>query len=445
MANFEAISIVIDFIKRMKIFKFPKTLCYLLITLTILACSKNNIPQTIHGSPAVNSSKTLEKPYLILISLDGFRWDYVERFKPPYMSAFIAEGMQAASIIPSFPSKTFPNHYTLATGMYPDHHGIIGNSFYRPDLDLTYTVGNRERVQDSRFYKGTPIWVQAAKEGMVTASYFFVGTETEIQGIQPTYYFDYNKDIDKEERVSQALKWLALPKEKRPHLITMYFEDMDDIGHAEGPNNDKALRSKLISLDSTLGTLFEGVKKTGLPVNIIIASDHGMLEVPTDKYLSLDIITNEEAYLTVSNGAMVSIHPKDPTQTEAIFKELKAKEHLFKVYKTTETPGFEYTPTNSGWGPIQIIPDPGYYFTSNRAIAYKKNTKILVSGEHGFDPKLQEMNGILYGNGPAFKKGYRAPAVKNIHLYPLMCEILGLRIPKEVDGKLSELEEVLAK
>lgn len=429
----------------MKNIKFLQKLTFLLISLVFLsACSKNNIPQ-LNGSPAVNSKKALEKPYLIVISLDGFRWDYVQRFKPPHMVKFIEEGMQAEAIIPSFPSKTFPNHYTLVTGMYPDHHGLIGNSFYRPDLDLIYTIGNRERVSDSRFYGGTPIWVEAAKEGMVTASFFFVGSEAAIQGIQPTYYFEYDKSVLKEDRVNQALNWLALPPEKRPHLITMYFEDMDNIGHSKGPNDDQALKAQLLELDKALGDLFEGVKKTGLPVNIIITSDHGMLEVPTEKYLSVDAITNDEDYLTVSNGAIVSIHPKDPAKTEAIFEELKAKEHLYKVYKTIDTPGFEYTPSNSAWGPIQVVPDAGYYFTSSRAIAFKKNNKIQVSGEHGFDPKIKEMNGILYGNGPAFKVGYMAPAVKNIHLYPLMCQILDLDVPKEVDGNIKELIEVLIK
>jgi predicted AlkP superfamily pyrophosphatase or phosphodiesterase len=411
----------------------------IIVALIFLSCKSKSYNSTVTS----NSKESLEKPYLILISLDGFRWDYVDRFNPPHLSSFINSGVKAESLIPSFPSKTFPNHYTIATGLYPENHGLVGNSFYSNELKLNYAIRDRKMVENGAFYKGTPIWVQANKEGVVSASYFFVGSETKIQGILPTYYHRYDGSVKNEKRVSQVLKWLYLPKEQRPHMITLYFSDMDDTGHRYGPNNDEELKKTLLELDKNLGDLFEGVKSTGLPVNIIVVSDHGMSEVASENYIAIEDVKNDSKYLTVNNGAILNIHPKNNFSTDSIYKYLKKKELNFKVYKTKDTPGFEYIPKNKDWGAIQIIPDFSYYFSISKSIEFKKNSLRKVSGVHGYSPEYKDMHGIFYANGPAFKKGYEIPSVKNIHIYPLMCEILGLDISDNIDGKLLEIENVL--
>ena len=410
---------------------------------TLLSCKSNK--KIVAATPTTNSAESLEKPYLILVSLDGFRWDYVEKYNPPHMSDFIKNGVQAESLIPSFPSKTFPNHYTIATGLYPDKHGIIGNSFYSYKKDLTYKIRNREMVEDGSFYGGSPIWIQAGKAGMVSASYFFVGSEANVQGLHPTYFYQYDGSVKNETRVAQVIDWLNLPEQERPHMITMYFSDMDDTGHRFGADNEDELKKTLSNLDTNLGDLFKGVKATGLPVNIIIVSDHGMSNVPTDHLIAMDDIKNDSLYTTIDNGAIVNIHPKENIDIDAIFEELKLKENHFKVYTTKNTPGFEYQPQNKDWGSIQVIPDFGYYFTSGQRIESLKKNSIQKIGVHGYDPSYKDMHGIFYANGPAFKIGYVAPSVKNIHVYPLMCDILGIDIPKDIDGKLNELESVLKK
>ncbi len=410
--------------------------------LGLLSCSpKISAPA---GEPtALNTKKTLEKPYLILISLDGFRWDYVRRFNPPNLTTFIENGVQAEALIPAFPSKTFPNHYTIATGMYPDKHGLLGNSFYSYDKKDIYRLGDREKVEDGAWYRGSPIWITANNAGMVTASFFFVGSEADIQGIRPTYYYRYDGSVQNEVRINQVLEWLKMPEKQRPHMITLYFSDMDDTGHRYGPNDDEQLKKTLMDLDADLGKLFKGVEQTDLPVNIIIVSDHGMLEVPVEKYLPIEAVLNDETCLTINNGAIVSIHPKKESQTDSVFNALKSKEDNFKVYKTAETPYFEHIPKNKNWGSIQIIPDDGYYFSGLRRINSMKGSSQKVYGEHGFDPEIKAMHGIFYGNGPAFKKGYTMPAVKNIHIYPLMCRILDLEISDDVDGNLDQIGSVL--
>ncbi|MEZ4953474.1 MAG: ectonucleotide pyrophosphatase/phosphodiesterase [Saprospiraceae bacterium] len=421
-----------------------KFLSFILISILLFTHCNNKINVT-DGVTPLNSKETINKPYVILISLDGYRWDYTKRFNPPNISKLIAEGAQAESIIPCFPSKTFPNHYSIATGMYPNNHGLLDNSYFNLNKNATYKTKDREIVEDGSWYGGTPIWVHAAQSGMVTASFFFVGSEADIKGIRPTYYFKYDGSIKNEDRVQQALDWLTMPDGERPHLITMYFSDMDDIGHRVGPNNDDRLREAILELDEDLGILFNGVKNTGLPVNIIIVSDHGMLEIPTDQYIALESIENDEHYLAVSNGAIVHIYPKNENDIEKIFLELKSKENHFTVYKTEDTPQFEINPTNKNWGGILVVPDKGWYFTSQRNIGFKKTKNIEFSGEHGFDPEFKELQGIFYANGPSIKNGIEIPSVKNIHVYPLICEILGLKIPKEIDGKLEVLESILDK
>ena len=410
-----------------------------IISITLASCKSN----LVGANSTINTNKTLKKPYLILISLDGFRWDYVERFAPPHLSDFIKNGVKSASLIPSFPSKTFPNHYTIATGMYPDNHGILGNSFYNYEKKLTYSIRNRERVEDGSFYGGSPIWVQADKAGMVSASYFFVGTEASIKGSRPTYYYSYDGSIKNDVRVAQAIKWLSLPAKNRPHVITLYFSDMDDIGHRFGPHNDEKLKKVLYDLDKTLGDLFTGVEKTGLPVNIIIVSDHGMANITQTNFIPIEDIKNDSLYTLIDNGAIVNVHPKKDVEVDTVIKLLKSKASHFKVYRTENTPEFEYNPKNQDWGTAQIIPDFGYYFSTNTRIEAMKNNLNSTFGVHGYDTKYKEMHGIFYANGPAFKKGYELASIKNIHIYPLMCKILGLEIPANIDGHIDQIRSVL--
>ncbi len=401
-----------------------------------------------------NSSKSIvyddtlstnQDQYLILISLDGMRWDYVDRFKPPHLTTFIEEGVKANSLIPSFPSKTFPNHYTIATGLYPDHHGLLGNNFYSHEKQVIYNTRDRGLVEDGSFYGGLPIWVNAHKAGIVTASFFFVGTEADIGGIHPTYYYNFDGSIPNDTRVDQALEWLNLPSAERPRLITMYFSDMDNTGHRYGPNNDLVLGKALFNLDEKLGRLFRGIESTGLPVNVIIVSDHGMKEVSVEKYIPIEKIQNEDLYLTIDNGSIVNIHVKDGISVDEAYNYLKNIEGPFREYNTESTPYFENQPQNKDWGEIQVIPDEGFYFSSIRGINMRKKSSRNVFGQHGFDPDTKEMHGIFYANGPALKSGYKISSLKNIHIYPLMCKILGLDIPSNIDGDLNKIKKVLRK
>lgn len=421
---------------------FQYSLLLLLSTVALFSCNRK-AASSAQERITTNTPVAQKAPYLLLISLDGFRWDYVEKFSPPHLSAFIGEGVQAESLIPAFPSKTFPNHYTIATGMYPDKHGLVGNSFYSYEKKQLYKIGNRKVVEDGTFYRGTPIWVKAHEHDMVSASYFFVGSEADVQGKRPTYYYRYDGAVKNETRVAQAIEWLKLPARKRPHLITMYFSDLDDVGHDYGPGKEEEIRKVLLELDQRLGDLFEGVSATGLPVNIIIVSDHGMANQSVAQLLPVEDIRNDSLFMTVNNGAIVNIHPHEGVSIDRVLQYLKSRQHHFKVYRTEDTPEFEYRPQNKDWGAIQVIPDIGYYFSGKKGIAAHREAGTTVIGVHGYTPTMRDMHGIFYAKGPAFKSGYTIPSLANVHLYPLMCELLGLDIPADIDGALEEIKSVL--
>lgn len=389
-----------------------------------------------------------KKPVVILISLDGFRYDYVERFQPENLSRFIAEGTAAKGLIPSFPSKTFPNHYTIATGMLPEHHGLVDNAFYEPFKNQVYTMGNREVVQDGYWYGGTPIWVWAEQNGIKSASYFFVGSEAPVQGVRPTYYYDYDGSVSNLTRISKVFEWLQLPEEDRPRMITLYFSDMDDTGHRYGPSNDAELKKTLTRLDRELGALFEGLKSFEEEIHVILVSDHGMADVKKEQLINLDQLTQGIEARVVNNGALAHLHLKNPLDKEKVIKLLleRSQDITIDDLQTNEN----YTDISKfpqRVGDLVILPKLGYYLADERGmVRYQNNAarfKTEVFGEHGFSPRNQEMWGIFYAKGPQIKSGATIEPFQNIHIYPLLCQLLGLPIPDGIDGKKEVLNPVL--
>lgn len=389
------------------------------------------------------------KPKVILISLDGFRYDYVNRFQPENITRFIENGVAAKSLIPSFPTKTFPNHYTIATGMRPEHHGIVDNSFYDPTKDQTYEIRNREIITDGSWYGGTPLWVLAEQNGMKSASYFFVGSEADVQGVRPSYYYDYDGRINNLTRVSKVFEWLQMPDSIRPQMIAMYFSDMDDVGHGYGADNDAQLSRRLMQLDRELGALFEGVKSLDQDVNIIIVSDHGMADVALEKYIPLDEITKGVSGRVVNSGALAHIYLDDPKDKAETIAKIGMEAEGYTVFDPTK--GGYYQDMNSHGdriGDLIILADLGYYFMENEkyreVIARRMRIdETKVRGTHGYSQEYPEMHGIFYANGPQIKSGLTINSFDNIHVYPLICKILGLPIPDDIDGEIQVLAPIL--
>jgi predicted AlkP superfamily pyrophosphatase or phosphodiesterase len=389
-----------------------------------------------------------KEPILILISLDGFRHDYVERFQPENLSRFIAEGTAAKGLIPSFPTKTFPNHYTIATGMLPEHHGLVDNAFYEPAKDQVYTMGNRDIVQDGYWYGGTPIWVLAEQQGIKAASYFFVGTEAPIQGVRPSYYYDYDGGVPNLTRIAKVFDWLRLPEVDRPRLITLYFSDMDDTGHRYGPNNDLELKKTLDRLDHELGALFEGLESFDLPIHVVLVSDHGMMEVKQENLILLEDLTEGIKGRVVNNGALAHLHLENPKEKQKVIQVLLSRNPNLTIDDLSTTENYsDLTAFPQRKGDLLILPKEGYYLTDVKGkVRYQSNAarfQTQVFGEHGFSPRYKDMRGIFYAKGPMIKVGLEIEPFQNIHIYPLLCRILNLPLPANLDGKAAVLEPVL--
>ncbi|WPR73845.1 ectonucleotide pyrophosphatase/phosphodiesterase [Algoriphagus sp. NG3] len=397
--------------------------------------------------PLVSSAQENTEPIVLLISLDGFRYDYVARFQPENLSRFIATGVAAKSMMPSFPSKTFPNHYTIATGMKPEHHGLVDNSFYDPEKDQTYGIGKKELVQDGTWYGGTPLWVLAEQNNIKAASYFFVGSEADVQGIRPSYYYAYDGGVSNLTRVTEVFKWLELPQAERPRMITLYFSDMDDVGHRYGPNNEEQLSAALERLDRELGALFEGLKSIDMTINVIVVSDHGMADIPVDNFLNLNELTRNIPGRVVNNGALAHVYLENEKDKKKVIKALEKSAMPIHVTDVDHKENYQDLMYKDRIGDILIIPDRGYYLAWGSALPrIRQNAESLgteVLGEHGFSPAYKDMHAIFYANGPAFKTGLEIETFQNIHVYPLICKILGLPIPEDIDGKLEVLEPIL--
>lgn len=393
------------------------------------------------------SQKTINdlKPTVILISLDGFRYDYPDKFGTPNILKLAREGVRAKWMIPSFPTKTFPNHYTIATGLYPEHHGIVENNVY--DFGEVFTIGNREKVQDGKWWYGEPIWVTAQKQGQIAASYFFVGSEAPIDGVLPKFRRTYNGKVPPEMRVDKALEWFDLPVNRRPTMITLYFSDTDDAGHEFSPDAEETKYAAL-NADRYIGRLMDGLRARGIDekVNVIIVSDHGMASVDfRQKTLLDDYFDFDLAEKILWTNEIVQIFP-NKGKTDEIYSKINKLEHT-TCWKKENVPERLHYNVGKRIAPIICSSEEGWLTTS------KKRYQDLIEdeedlsqphGAHGYDNKYQSMQATFIAHGAAFKKGYTAEPFENTNVYELMCEILKLR-PAPNDGDLLNVSSMLKK
>lgn len=389
-----------------------------------------------------------ETPYVIMISFDGFRHDYVERFNLPNFKTFINQGSRAKALIPSFPSKTFPNHYTLATGLYPGHHGLVDNSFYDSDHKEVYTMRIKERVTDSYYYGGTPLWTLVQLHGLKSASYFWVGSEQTEEGKHPAYYYPYDESVPFTARVDQAITWLKMPEQDRPHLIMLYFSSPDHEAHEHGPVAPET-KQVLFKMDSLLGDLMKKLKQVTLPVNVVLVSDHGMKELTArqETYIFLRelINTRHPSVKVINGGTQAHIYTQNKAQRDSVYDLLRAKEKNFKVLKREEFPAkWNYNTERSG--DLMILAKQGHYIQDKDWSEFMKGVVPGSKfGVHGYDPsKEKDMLGIFYAQGPNIKQGIVIPAFENIHVYPFIALLLQLSVPV-IDGRQDVLEKLYVK
>lgn len=404
---------------------------------SIVSAQPNITQQIVKGR--VNSLKQQQKPYVILISADGFRYDYARKYRARHLLALSDAGVSAASMFPSFPSITFPNHYTLVTGLYPAHHGLVSNRFYAPELKRSYNYKSAS-VTQGLWYGGTPLWVLAEQQHMLSASFYWVGSEAPIKGVLPTYYYHYNEKIDIHKRIETVRNWLRLPVAKRPHLITIYFPEVDHAGHKYGPESRETGRQVLF-IDSAVNELVKAVSQTGLKVNYLFVSDHGMVTLNDKDAIKLPLI-DKRKFIVSGDATLVELYAKQAgahTINAAYKALLKTKGKAYNVYLKNNVPAYLHYGAKDDWhnhiGDILLIPRFPHVFRLGKG--------KINPGFHGFDPVVKAMGATFYAWGPAFKTRLKIPSFENINVYPIVTRILGLNYADKIDGTAKVANEVL--
>ncbi len=391
-----------------------------------------------------NSQEGKSKPYVIMISTDGFRYDYAEKYNAQNLLKLSNSGIRAKAMIPSYPSITFPNHWSLITGLYPSHHGLVDNFFYDYKIGKGYAMNKKENAEDGSWYGGTPLWTLAEKQGIVSASLQWVGSASDAGGKRPTYYYPYHEKFKPEEKVNKVINWLKLPEDQRPHFIAMYFPEVDGAGHHFGPDSEET-KNAVQLIDKAIGNLVQKVNDLGLKnVNFVFVSDHGMIKVDGENPLEIpEILFNKDRFDFYNSQTLVRVHVKNSDEVKSVFKELKANKTAdYKVYLDKKLPKYLHFATRDDRynriGQILLIPKAPKVFL-------EKNQTTSV-GKHGYDPKLvPEMKATFYAWGPEFKNNAVVDEFSNVNVYPLVAKILDLKLENEIDGKLKVLKKTLKK
>lgn len=381
--------------------------------------------------------------YTVIISLDGSRWDYADYYDMPFFDSLATVGVKAR-MEASFPSSTFPNHYTMATGLVPDHHGLVNNSFWNPDTQHGYAIGDKESRYDARYYGGEPIWITAQKQGVKCGVVYWVGSDIPVGpegNAFPTYYRHWDEDPHWtfEERCDEIVRLLSLPQKERPRLVMGYFDEPDHQGHVHGPISPEC-KQMTERMDSLMHSLYLRLKALpiGKKLNFILAGDHGMTEISPERFIGWYDVMPEEWIERIVGNLPTSIWVKEG-YVDSLYNRLKQVEHL-NVWKHGEVPAYLNYGTSNRLGDLIVNPDLGWQFN----FAPSRN-----HGTHGFDPTETDMMVAFRAVGPDFKEGYEAPftegeksAFHNTDLYPLLCKLLGVK-PAPVDGKLERIQKIL--
>jgi predicted AlkP superfamily pyrophosphatase or phosphodiesterase len=391
----------------------------------------------LHVENGPNSAAAQSAHYVVLVSLDGFRWDYAKSFGATHLLALGKHGVWAPEgMIPSYPSLTFPNHFTIVTGLYPEHHGLVANSFYDETKQARYGIADSKAVGDGSWYSGTPLWSLAESQGMRTACFFWPGSEAKIAGFQPTYYLKFDNKIDDTARIQQVLAWLRLPAADRPHFITLYYSEPDHEGHAFGPDAPET-KAAALKVDGLIGKLKAGLDATGLPIDLVVVSDHGMAKIQGG-WITLD----QFADLTGFENAGTLLYGKTEEDRVRVYNQLKRASPQFVAYRRKDVPpelNFSQNPREGD--PVVIATGP--FAIRAHAPPEGKPDQPPIGGMHGFDPhRMPEMKASFFAAGPDIVVGKTVAPFENVNLYPWLAHMLGLTAPK-TDGSLNVLAGTL--
>lgn len=343
-------------------------------------------------------------------------------------------GVTAEALIPVFPSKTFPNHYTIVTGLYPAHHGIVSNNMVDALLPRRFTLEDWDAQQDPRWWGGEPLWITAERQGQPAGTMFWPGSDVEIAGERPTFFDVYSHGLANDARVDMLLLWLSQSDRIRPTFLTLYFSDVDTAGHNYGPDGEQTRRAAL-DVDAAIGRLVDGVERLGLSprVSYVLVSDHGMAALAPDRMIVLDDYLDMSTVDLIDTSPIVGISPQPGLPAESVYKALKDKHPSLDVYTRSTLPEHYRLRNHPRLPEVIGIAADGWHATTRRRLARDKSERGMPRGDHGYDPRNRSMHGLFIASGPAFKSSLTVPAFENIHIYELLCRVLRLR-PAANDG-----------
>jgi alkaline phosphatase D len=395
-----------------------------------------------HVDHPPNSPWAQQQHYVVLVSLDGFRWDYARRDQAERLLALGKHGVWAPQgMLPSYPSLTFPNHFSIVTGLYPEHHGLVANSFYDPARKARYSMSDSASVTDGTWYSGTPLWSLAESQGMHAAILLWPGSEAQIAGFRPTWYARFVSDTEGspaalQARIDNVVALLKLPAADRPHLIAIYYPEPDHEGHESGPDST-GTRKAVLKMDSEIGKLESALNATGLPIDLVVVSDHGMVR-SEGPWINLDSFTTLAGFQTA--GSL--LYPSSEEDRVRVYNQLKKATSQFMVYRLKNVPPeLNYNQNQREGDPVVIANGP--YPIRAQAPQGSFGDRPPTTGMHGFDPaKVPEMKASFFAAGPDILPGKTVAPFENVNLYPWIAHMLGLK-PAKSDGSLNILAGTL--
>jgi predicted AlkP superfamily pyrophosphatase or phosphodiesterase len=404
--------------------------CFALLVVVLAAC----------GPGRSSAPSPRQRTALVLVSIDGFRADYLDRPEAIMLRAIARQGVRARTMEPVFPTKTFPNHYTLVTGLYPEHHGIVANTMEDPAIGDRFALSNRVAVGDARWWGGEPIWVTAERQGQRTAAVFWPGSEASIGGVRPTWWAPYDGSVPYAARVADVLERLGASPDSAAEFATLYLEGVDEAGHRHGPGAPETGRA-IARVDSAVGSLWSGLVARGLRdrVNLVIVSDHGMVQTSREQVIFLDDALEPGSYRVVDWNPVAMIVPAAGKEEE-VLRRLSGVPHL-TTWRRAEVPERYYFRDHARITPIVAAADEGYTITTRQRFA-SALPGAWANGMHGYDNRLTSMGALFLAAGPAFPAGREVTRVRSVDVYALMASLLGLR-PAPNDGSLDSIRVVL--
>ena len=379
---------------------------------------------------------------VVLVSLDGFRPDYLERYDAPNLLALAERGVRAEAMVPSFPTKTFPNHYTLVTGLYPEHHGIVANRFYDPELDATFSLRDRKDAHQARWWGGEPFWATCERQGVTAGTYFWPGSEVPLPG-RATHWRPYDAAVENTDRVDTVLAWVGGPSRERARFATLYFSTTDTGGHRYGPDSDEVAQA-VGYVDRLVGRLLDGLEQRGIAdtTDVLVVSDHGMTEVSPDRFVDVDeLLDPVDADMRRAGSSPLVLAWPDDADAVATRDALDAHPHL-SAWLRDDIPERLHFQDSPRVPPVLAVADLGWSVGSRDQ--HEKLKRAELRGAHGYDNVHAEMHALFVGAGPGLQEGVTVEAFANVHLYELLAALVGVE-PAENDGDRAALADLVVR